>query len=274
VLRKLAIRIIFCLWVFMVSATELSAKPWRGIEPLRSTRADVIRLFNQCLDQKEACEFTVQKETVYILFSGGLVGDHLECAKWLPPETVIFIEIEPLAALKFADFKLNKRRFKRFNPTAPYKFGFSGYLDESEGLVIKAYKGKVIQLNYISSATNLHLCPRYYDNPHSFIKVYEGHVPIVSLTCPKSPVPEGKQISLSAFSDFETKRGFLWGADTGAKFSWEAKQGIVAGQNTKTITIDTTGMGGQTLTVRAEVRAGLGLWAVDECKLKVLPRQL
>ncbi|MCM3869394.1 MAG: hypothetical protein ND895_01685 [Pyrinomonadaceae bacterium] len=175
--------------------------------------------------------------------------------------------------MKFDDLQRNKSNFKRLNPTAPYKFDFSGYIDETEGLVIKTYKGKVIQLDYISSAADLHLCPSYYDNPQSFIEVYKGHVPVVLLTCPKSPVPEGKQISLSATSDFETKRGFLWGASTSETFSWEAMQGIVAGQNTKTITIDTTGMGGQTITVRAEVRAGNGLWAVDECKVKILAGQ-
>ena len=238
---------------------------------MHSTRADVIRLFNQCLDQKEACEFTLEKQLVDVLFSGGV--DYFECAKRLPPETVMFVEIAPLATLKFDDLQPNKRNFKTFNPTAPSKWGFKGYLDESDGLIIKEYKGRVIQLDYIASANDVHLCRSYYDPPESFIEVFDGHVPFVWLDCPKSPVPDGEQISILARSDFNTKRGFSWAASTGKVFSWAARQGIIAGQNTPTITIDTTGLSGQTLTVRADVRADLGLAAVGECKIEILVKK-
>ena len=82
------------------------AREWRGIVPLRSTRSDVVRLFNQCSDQVEACRFTLENENVHILFSGGLPSHHSDCATRLPPEAVMFIAVEPRMKLKRLDRKL------------------------------------------------------------------------------------------------------------------------------------------------------------------------
>ena len=85
------------------------AKEWRGIAPLRSTRADVVRLLNQCSEQMEACAFNLAQEEVYILFSGGLGDGYNECAKRLSPETVIFIQVLPKSNLKLNDLYPDKK---------------------------------------------------------------------------------------------------------------------------------------------------------------------
>ena len=41
------------------------AKEWRGLTPLHSTRADVIRLLNQCSNQREACRFSLEGEKLF-----------------------------------------------------------------------------------------------------------------------------------------------------------------------------------------------------------------
>ncbi len=267
-----ALKATFCVSILTLSTHSISAKPWRGIEPLRSTRADVVRLFNQCQEDREACEFSFENQIVYLLFSGGLESEHSECGKQLPPETVVFIEIEPRTTMKFGDLKLNKRMLKTFNPTAPYKFGYEGYLDETGGLVVKIHKGKVIQLDFIASAVDSGVCRSFYENPESFVKVYEGHVPNVSMTCPRGPVTEGDRVEFSAKSDFETKRGFLWALSTNLVPLDLAKR--ISGQNTKAISVDTAGIAGKTLSVHAEVRAGEGLTAAGTCKIEVLAKEI
>ncbi|HEX6728946.1 MAG TPA: hypothetical protein VF074_03000, partial [Pyrinomonadaceae bacterium] len=96
--------------LFLLAASELSyAKEWRGLVPLRSTRSDVVQLLNQCSDQREACRFTLNTENVHILFSGGLPPEYGGCATRLPPETVMFISVEPTTKLKLANLRLDKR---------------------------------------------------------------------------------------------------------------------------------------------------------------------
>ena len=68
--RRTALIVVFTL----LAVQDCFAKEWRGIAPLRSTRADVVRLFNQCSDQAEACTFSLAQEEVYILFSGRASG--------------------------------------------------------------------------------------------------------------------------------------------------------------------------------------------------------
>lgn len=259
-----AIRVFFCLLVVVAFNTHLSAKPWRGIEPFRSTRSDVVHLLNRCLDQKEACSFTLEKEQVYILFSSGLDSEYRESAwaKRLLAGTVIFIEIRPVSPTKFARSELSKQKFIASNPTAPWKLGYSGYIDANEGLAIKTYKGKVVQLVYLPSLSDMLLAHSYYGDPQSFIEIYKGHVPAVWLNCPKDPVTEGLTLVLSARSDFDSKRGFGWTVSAGR---------ISAGQNTSTITIDTSGLAGQTIIAAAEVyEIDRNLIAIGDCKIQVV----
>lgn len=126
-------RLLLLLLIAVVWARVSTAKPWRGIEPLRSTRADVIRLLNQCVNEREACEFTIESEEVYILFSGGLSDEHSDCMHKLPPETVVFLESRPIKNAKVSKSLLKTGRFQKFNPAAPWKVGFNGYVDKDSG---------------------------------------------------------------------------------------------------------------------------------------------
>jgi hypothetical protein len=242
-----------------------TAKQWRGIEPLRSTRADVIHLLKQCGNEREACEFTIESEKVYILFSGGLPEQHSDCLNRLPPETVVFIESRPTKNAKFSRSLLKTGRFQKFNPTAPWKVGFDGYVDKSQGLGLKTQHGRISQLVYFAAAADALLCPSYYINPESFLEIYDGHVPVVSIRCPTRSVTDGETVTLSAWSDFQTKRGFTWRLSAGR---------IIRGQHTWKIIIDTTGQSGQTIKVAAEViDLDRYVAAVDECKISVVAKK-
>lgn len=258
-------RFLLLLLIAVVWTRVSTAKAWRGIEPLRSTRSDVIRLLNQCVNEREACEFTIESEEVYILFSGGLSDEHYDCMNRLPPETVVFIEIRPTKNAKVSKSLLRTGRFQKFNPTAPWKVGFNGYVDKTQGLAMKTQKGRVTQFVYFATPADVSRCPSYYVNPESFLQIYKGHVPVVLIRCPTSALTEGKPVTLSAWSDFQTKRGFSWRLSTGR---------IIQGQHTSRITVDTTGQSGQTIRVTAEV-VDLDRYvaAMDECKISVVAKR-
>ncbi len=241
-----------------------TAKPWRGIEPLRSTRADVIRLLNQCANEREACEFRIGSEEVYILFSGGLSDEYSDCRNRLPLETVVFIESRPMKNAKVSKSILQTGRFQRFNPTAPWKLGFNGYVDKTQGLALKTENGRVSQLVYFAIPEDVHFCPNYYVKPESFLQIYDGHVPVVSIRCPTTAVTDGEPVTVSAWSDFQTKRGFSWRVSAGR---------IIQGQHSSKIIVETTGLSGQTMSVTAEVMdLDRYVAAVDECKIKVVAK--
>jgi len=169
--------------LLLLAASEHSvAKEWRGITPLRSTRADVVRLFNQCSHQKEACAFTLGNDKVYILFSGGLTDDHGECARRLPSETVMFIDVELRARQKLQSLNLDKKKFRTFNPAEPYQMDLKGYWNESDGLLINTLRGEVIQVDYLPAAADTSRCSSLYEEPESFIRMIPVHMPIVSVS--------------------------------------------------------------------------------------------
>jgi hypothetical protein len=217
---------------------------------------------NQCVSEREAGEFRIESEEVYILFSSGLSDDYSDCRNRLPPETVVFIESRPIKNAKVSKSLLKTGRFHRFNPTAPWKLGFNGYVDKTQGLAVKTEKGRVSQLVYFAIPADVLLCPSYYIKPESFLEIYGGHVPVVSIRCPTSVVTDSEPVILSAWSDFQTKRGFSWRVSAGR---------IAHGQHTSKITVETAGLSGQTISVTAEVRdLDRYVAAVDACKISVV----
>ena len=243
-MKRLAL-IPVCLFIAIAFAPDVRAKEWRGIVPLHSTRADVVRLFGVCDDINAACRVRVGNENAYFVFSSGSVRDLNECAKNLPLDTVLLVEVELISPPKLSALRINKRQFRTFDPSMPRNIGYKGYIDEKEGLIIKTYKGKVLQLDYIATGKDVALCPDYYESPESFIQVMiEYCCPFVYLNCPSQAIVEGERVTLSATTE-DIK---------GAKYEWELTAGkIVAGQGTQRITVDTTGVGGRTITATFEM---------------------
>ena len=221
------------------------AKEWRGITPLRSTRADVVRLFNQCSDQREACAFTLENDKVYILFSGGLTDAYGECASRLPSETVMFIDVELKATQKIKSLNLNKKKFKTFNPAEPYQMDLKGYWNESDGLLINTLRGEVIQIDYLAAPADKSACSIFYEAPESFIRMMPVHVPLISVISSLKSAKAGELVTFSAFANVNAKRGYTWTVSSGK---------IVSGQLTQKITVDTSGLAGQTVVATVEWR--------------------
>lgn len=224
------------------TAKLLYAREWRGIVPLRSTRADVVRSFNQCSDQIQACRFRFGDEDVHILFSGGLSDEYHTCATRLPPETVMFIAVRPRLKLKLRDLYLDKRALKYFTPSAPYKL--KGYRS-SDGIVVSLFKDSIVQIFYIARDSDEHLCTDFYRQSEVFVEVPIVHVPVIHNIEGPGSIIAGKPLKVSASSNMNEILGYKWTVSAGR---------IVSGQYTTTVTIDTTGLAGQTITITAEIR--------------------
>jgi hypothetical protein len=156
------------------------AEGWRGIIPFHSTRADVERLLGQpppspgnyTLNRGRSIYFTDEGK-VYIIYANDFFGSESinECLKKLPKDTVLFMSVEPKRDVELGSLNLDLRKFKTFDPSSPKGIGYKGYLDREAGLLVRAYKGRVDEVCYIAAAKDSHLCPKYYEDPESFVRL-------------------------------------------------------------------------------------------------------
>lgn len=92
-------------------------------------------------------------------------------------------------------------------------------------------------------------------------RVYPGGPPpVVVIKCPSGNVEAGSAITLTADTPTDDGLAFLW--TVGA-----AK--ILTGQGTRTITMDTMGLAGQTISVRVELNDGFGHTANASCLVQI-----
>lgn len=223
----------------MLLAGSSQAKEWRGIVPLASTREDVIRIFKQCNDTNPSCDFRLDNAKVHIEFSGASPSQIHKCSKQLRPDTVLLIEVTPGKALNLKEIGIHKRRLREFNLSPPTHSKYQGYIDDQEGLVLKTYEGRAVQLDYIAAAKDRHLCQDYYESPELFVQdIFSSHAQAIAIDCPTKSTEAGKQISISADIAGNPKITFLWTVSAGR---------IVSGQGTRQIIVDTTGLQGQVI---------------------------
>jgi hypothetical protein len=259
--------LLISLFVFIatVSAPHIIAKEWRGITPLHSTQSDVVRLFGGCSDRDGGCKVRVGNEEAYFVFSNGVVvSEYHECARKLPPNTVLLIEVTLINPPTLRALQINRKNFRTFDPSSPPNIGYRGYIDEKQGLIIKTYKGNVLQLDYIASAKDVGLCPSYYEEPETFIQLLIDYCcPSLAVNCPSQSPVDGEPVTLSAQT-----------GDLGrVKYKWQVTAGkIVAGQGTLRITVDTTGAGGRTITATIEMNDGSGHVTMSSCEVPVSVR--
>jgi len=245
------------LLLFAIQSTF--AAEWRGLTPLRSTRADVMRLLGQCSEHGEACVFSSAQEDVYILFSGGLGDEYQGCIKALPPETIMFIQVQPKARLKLEALGLNNKKLKRLKVFEQYKSDGKHYLTDT-GLVLETFRGSVNRAVYIAALSDRYLCPSYYEQPEAFVASLAVHPPlIISIDCPKS-APAGTNLVLKAFASVDARHGPTWSVDAGK---------IVQGQHTYKITLDTTGLAARTILVTAELADTFGHAVMASCRIDI-----
>jgi len=257
-MRKVKLKLIVGMLSLLILSVDSQAKGWRGIVPLTSTKKDVSRLFGKCTDNNPSCEFIFKNESVHIEFSGTATSDVHACSRQLRPDTVLLIEVTPQKALEFSDLRLNKKRLRAFDLSPPDGTKTRGYIDDNQGLILKTYDGKIVQLDYIAGAKDRHLCQDYYENPELFVHdIFSSHAPAIALHCPTKTPQAGESIRFDAYTTGKPKLTFLWSVSPGR---------IIVGQGTPKIMVDTAGLQGQLMKVRVKL-GGVGA----SCDVQISP---
>jgi hypothetical protein len=118
-------------WVALlmaVCAADASAQGWRGIVPLRSTRADVERLLGRP-DGDCKCSFETEGERIRVDYAKGPCrGDP---SGWnVPADTVLRLTIYPKKELRFSELKLDEGRYTKAYDDAFFTY----YASRGEGV--------------------------------------------------------------------------------------------------------------------------------------------
>ncbi len=145
----------FCL-AMTVFAGSVIAKDWRGIVPLKSTRADVERLMGK---PSSSGSYNLPNEIVSFDFQRAPCDDSMEKFGYgwnVPPGTVTEIGIIPKGVHRKDEYQL-----ARDSKVEDNGFGLVYYWDNEAGLMVETYNGLVTLVDYYpkSSEEQLH-CPR------------------------------------------------------------------------------------------------------------------
>ena len=251
---KLALRIFLLLFAFVVSVPHVVAEEWRGIVPLRSTRAEVVRLLAECAGSHSPCEFTLQNEKVLITFAAP------ECSHVVPADTVLMVERQLETGATLQSLGLNPRRFKSFYPATRRNKEYRGYIDAKSGLLLKSFEGQIFQINHIANEKQRAVCPDFNRRPERFVQVFFEHVPTITVECPET-AKAGEKVAVSA----SYVRTGEW-----IRLTWLTTGGrIVGGLNTRKLLLDASGFQGDKITVTVERADESGHIATASCTIRL-----
>jgi hypothetical protein len=146
--------------VMLVAAIPLGAKEWRGITPLRSTRAEVERILGRSPDASGSWAiYQTEKEAISILFaSGPPCGTNAENEWRVPRGTVISITVSPKTVVLLTTLNIDESKFEKFRD--PHKLNRIEYRNRDEGQSISVVDNEVSSVTYFAAAKDLALrCP-------------------------------------------------------------------------------------------------------------------
>jgi hypothetical protein len=140
-MRLFNVLLVYFLLMFLASDV-CSAKEWRGIVPLKSTRADVERLLGTSSD-KNLVRYELSKEVVYIEYAE-YSCDHTNPVGWpappptwnVPKDTVVSIGVYLKQPSPLSSFQIDLTKFKKTHGDHDLPQHFY-YVNEQEGLSIK-----------------------------------------------------------------------------------------------------------------------------------------
>ena len=141
-------QIILGLCVVFVSISSAAAKSWRGIEPLHSMRADVVRLLGPPIDGKSPHMwiYDFPEERAFIHFaSGEPCEDGLPEGSKAPKDMVLLIDLYPRVPKKTAEVLAAGREYETVRAAhTPHVY----YFDSEEGIRFTVQDGVVSSMSY------------------------------------------------------------------------------------------------------------------------------
>lgn len=175
---QLLLKLCYCLCIVLSVPILSYGKDWRGIIPMRSTRADVEALLGEPAPPTEYRPYS-KRFSIYLLDDGEVEfvfaeaeGKVHDCVKNVPAGTVLLIEIRPKKELTLRDLSIDETKFRKFDPSDPPNIGYQAYINEQEGLIVRTYENKVDKIVYIASAADKGRCPDYYADSETMVKVF------------------------------------------------------------------------------------------------------
>lgn len=121
---------------------------WKGIVPLRSTRAEVERQLGVPVSTcGETCSYETPKEKVTIVYSTDPCGRGDQNRWRVSAGTVVTVIVYPAETPKFKDLKLNLKKFIKTRD--PELAGYWVYTNEQEGISYEVSKtGRVLSIEW------------------------------------------------------------------------------------------------------------------------------
>jgi hypothetical protein len=148
-------QIIFVVCVVLMSVNSAHAKSWRGLEPLRSTRADVLRLWGNPIDEKSPYRWTYDfaEGRASIQFSSGAPCEEGLPDGWrVPKDTVLEIDIYLSVPKKMTEVLTANKEYERVQTVHTPDLNY--YIDADEGIRLTVYDELVTNVRYGPSAKN------------------------------------------------------------------------------------------------------------------------
>lgn len=123
------LKIVFVCAIWLCSASVLQAKEWRGIVPLKSTRADVENLLGK---PNGLGRYQFENERAYINYSSGCARVD-DCLCVVPKDTVIYIFVTLESDLKLSELKIDRTKYHKTRST--HLPGIVTYANDEEGII-------------------------------------------------------------------------------------------------------------------------------------------
>ena len=177
------LRLSLIILLALVASTSIAAKDWRGIVPMQSTRADVEARLGRSSPppndvaygfDKGRAIYSLTEGDVYIRFADAEFLKVSGCSA-VPLGTVVLIQFTPKEML-LSSLQLDEKAFRKFDPLSPIsnmpaEHRYEGFINEKEGLVIRAHEGKVQQMVYFASSADRGRCAGVFEAPEDFVKM-------------------------------------------------------------------------------------------------------
>ena len=154
---SISTRSLACICTLLFAVSTVSAKAWRGIEPLHSTRDDVKKLLGEPENSSPyAAYYRSHNEIAVIHFQTTSCKDQCGFGWNVPLNTVISIGVIPKIRSGKAELPL-RDDFKVENTDG----GFVYYTNEKDGVSVEEYNGTITLITYLPAQTETPFrCPR------------------------------------------------------------------------------------------------------------------
>ena len=148
-MKSITVKFTMLIAILLLSAVISRAEEWRGIIPLKSTRADVERLLGK---PNNLGRYQYENERAYIHYATGSCKllDGCECL--VPEDTVIEIYVELEVELRFLSLKLDRAKFRK--TIYPEDSNLAVYSNDEAGIIyaVSERDDDVTTIQYLPAA--------------------------------------------------------------------------------------------------------------------------